>query len=1302
MVQAKRLKIFSRVVILLSASVVVAGSLYVTKDVVGNIGAYRLEINKFISNVFEARVEIPKINGKWHKFSPQISATEILIYAENDNKPAVTIDRASIEVSLIKSIFSWRLVSRELNIDHISISMNESALGSWTIAGKHFGVKNTGFLDSILSSRHLEIKSINLKLKFLSGVESAINVKNVRLENKGDFHRLLSTVNLTEAEHAVDVIIEANGNGNNIDDFDILAYLKFNHINFNSTLNSLVQRIFPSIAEHVVGFKANVNAEMWVSAAKNEKITLLGNFNSKHIYHSALRDTGPVEGLSANIVGLHSPSDGWSLNLSDLSLNFDGLQIKPLQAGLSQKSSGKVKTSTLSLDHIDLKLLGSILEKLPYAPEPFFNFFQQLKPIGNIRNFHLTLSEENDNPDIYLKANLDDVSIESWAGRPGFRQVNGYMEMHNKKGFLELDSPNGFSLHLPGIFDDFVYRSSIKGRIAWHQDLESGFTKIFSGPLQMQGVEGQANAYFYLDIPAMSVGLDSQLYLSMGVRNIDSRYKDSYLPDNLNLNLSKWIDQAMIDVKFSEAGFVWQGPIGNKNVTKVEKNRAGSTQIYMRAIDGELKFHQDWPSVTKLNAIVAVDSSMVDAKIISASIEEAKINNIALSIKKESNKAPYLSVIGDIKSDLGGAVGVLQNSPLRSRVAGLSNWNLSGESDISLDLKIPLTESKTDSRYHVDMAINQGLMSLPDTEILLEQLEGVLSYRDQKGLFSPSITGYIFHEPFSASLHTLKDNLSIEMLGNLTMNSLTQLVSLPPDDILGGKTDFIAKIIVPLEDASLPIQLKISANTKGIKVNLPSPFGKKVGTREDVEAQIAFSDPVDLKIQIGEDIKSRLELKNGSIVRGILAIKSDRLELPAEGQFLTIGHLKSFPLTQWQEASKKIFNMEEKSKSKLTPLFDILIDEVDVVGLSLKKAVFIGGYQAGDWMVGIKSDRLEGHLWMPKDSSSPMLVDLERLFLPAPSEGGAEKKEIIPSDLPYLQLTVRNFNVGDKRFGEASLLMKPQEKGVKITGIDANLLGLNIGDKDSEADLEWTVDGNVHHTSFSGLLHVSDVGEIMKAWGFSEIIDSKKARFSSQLSWPGRPWEISPDVLKGSVSMRLEDGHFYQKSSGAANALIRLVSLFNFDNWVRQLQLDFSYLYEKGMSYNKMEGGLIFEEGELTFDPPVNVNLPSGNIKLEGSASLISEEIDAQLVTTLPVSKNLPWVAAAVGGLPVAAGVFITGKVFEKQVKKLSSISYSIKGLWSAPKVEMENIFNIDTSSEKKSQKKINKANLTAEVEDNE
>jgi len=355
-----------------------------------------------------------------------------------------------------------------------------------------------------------------------------------------------------------------------------------------------------------------------------------------------------------------------------------------------------------------------------------------------------------------------------------------------------------------------------------------------------------------------------------------------------------------------------------------------------------------------------------------------------------------------------------------------------------------------------------------------------------------------------------------------------------------------------------------------------------------------------------------------------------------------------------------------------------------VAGLEFEDASVNGGYQNSEWMIGVESDRAEGHVLISSDESAPMMIDLERLFLPTPTEAGGDAEELDPSSLPHIQLSVRNFGVGDKRFGEANLLMEPQANGVKISGINANLLGLQLGDSEHETSLEWTVDNNRHQTKFDGLLRAGDIGEVMKAWQLPAILDSKEAHFFAGLSWEGRPWDISHTTMGGAMSLHLEKGRFYKSPTGAANALIRLVGLFNFGNWVRRLQLDFSDLFEKGMSYDEMRGGLVFDRGTLTFDAPMVVKLPSGRIKMEGEANLISEEIDAELVTTLPVGTNLPWVAAAIGGLPAAAGVYLTSKVFKKQVDKLSSISYSIEGSWNEPEIQVQKIFSDSTSGSKK------------------
>jgi uncharacterized protein YhdP len=86
-------------------------------------------------------------------------------------------------------------------------------------------------------------------------------------------------------------------------------------------------------------------------------------------------------------------------------------------------------------------------------------------------------------------------------------------------------------------------------------------------------------------------------------------------------------------------------------------------------------------------------------------------------------------------------------------------------------------------------------------------------------------------------------------------------------------------------------------------------------------------------------------------------------------------------------------------------------------------------------------------------------------------------------------------------------------------------------------------------------------------------------------------------------------------------------------------------------------------------------------MRLDGRADLIAETIDAHLVATLPVGTNLPWIAALAGGLPAAAGVYLTSRVFNRQVDKLSSLGYRVTGSWEDPDIEVEQIFSDSAKS---------------------
>ena len=65
----------------------------------------------------------------------------------------------------------------------------------------------------------------------------------------------------------------------------------------------------------------------------------------------------------------------------------------------------------------------------------------------------------------------------------------------------------------------------------------------------------------------------------------------------------------------------------------------------------------------------------------------------------------------------------------------------------------------------------------------------------------------------------------------------------------------------------------------------------------------------------------------------------------------------------------------------------------------------------------------------------------------------------------------------------------------------------------------------------------------------------------------------------------------------------------------------------------------------------------------------MAETVDGELIVTLPLVENIPWVAALAGGLPIAAGTYLVSKVFEEQVNRLSSGVYSVRGDLKSPEV---------------------------------
>jgi len=160
------------------------------------------------------------------------------------------------------------------------------------------------------------------------------------------------------------------------------------------------------------------------------------------------------------------------------------------------------------------------------------------------------------------------------------------------------------------------------------------------------------------------------------------------------------------------------------------------------------------------------------------------------------------------------------------------------------------------------------------------------------------------------------------------------------------------------------------------------------------------------------------------------------------------------------------------------------------------------------------------------------------------------------------------------------------------------------------------------------------------------MLTSTSSNMDIQIQWDGAPDEIALENLTGVVKLDLRRGRFIRGATVGENPLLKLIGLFNFDTLARRLRLDFSDLNPEGMAYESVTGELLFVEQTIKIKSPLLVD-----------------------------TGNLTVAAALTGGIPIAVGVYVLGKVFKNQVDKASSIRYNIRGSWDDPKVKFDKVF---------------------------
>ena len=144
--------------------------------------------------------------------------------------------------------------------------------------------------------------------------------------------------------------------------------------------------------------------------------------------------------------------------------------------------------------------------------------------------------------------------------------------------------------------------------------------------------------------------------------------------------------------------------------------------------------------------------------------------------------------------------------------------------------------------------------------------------------------------------------------------------------------------------------------------------------------------------------------------------------------------------------------------------------------------------------------------------------------------------------------------------------------------------------------------------------------------------------------------------------------------------MLRLVNIFNVtDSFEKVTNLDFRKLYKSGFSADSVNGRLSITKNSIQLNQPLIFKSGSSEFKWEGEITKNEkgnlDNLALEVTMTLPLRDYLPAYALLLGG-PVTAGVvYIAGKAFERNLDKISSGSWSVRGTLQEPKTDFKGWF---------------------------
>ena len=871
---------------------------------------------------------------------------------------------------------------------------------------------------------------------------------------------------------------------------------------------------------------------------------------------------------------------------------------------------------------------------------------------------------------LMLGANLEDFSSESWMGGPALRNVSAKAVYAAGSARLLIDSKDA-GLDLPKLFEQETLLARASGEV-WVRFLP-GYVGVQGHALRARLASG-GEIVVNLSYSAPVDPAERQIACKVEAFAVDPADALQFVPKNLPEGMRAWLDSGI------EGGEIEQGEIVVSGyVRRQPPIPTMQVEMWLDWRDGALAYHPRWPAAQSVSGRITLRGGVISGRVERARLLDMRIEDLTFEMPLRG-RSVRLADAGEMPAD--GLLRLLFSSPLgdmlpvesdQLEAVGLADYRFVSRvpfqfnfDDFELDLGLRLQDADFNVRAKDDET----------RRFSLTEVNGSVDYVFPDQLRSDGIDGTMFGQALNVGLRSGESSfddgwrIQADVRSRISAEFLRPYIGTLAR--IDGDSDYAALVEIDALGEAAP-RVHFHSDLQGLKIDLPPGLGKEAGERApllvDLELRRGLAAgtalfSMDKRVggvvhwQDGDSGEAQLD---GVIAFGgehssvdVLASSGQGVQIYGGLPLLSLDDLRSFTAGVGPRPDLHFHGFE--------------LGEMDLGSFTLGEVTVDGLIGAHEVDVHMQGDTFDG-TWTSAGDGYGQL-SLARLHLmaadeQAPTGVGDLLGEADPAALPEIDVSIDSLKLAGNDYGAWKFGLRQTQEGVRFVELAADSRGLSIRAAD---DLIWRQlpDGS-HESRFVGELATNNLAEAMAGWGFAPSVEAERAVLVADLTWADVPWKPKLQALAGDIDLIIRRGRFRELEAGAG---MRLLTLLDFNAFLKRLAFDFSDAFGEGVAFDEVNAKSQFEQGVMRMVEPVRIDGNGGRFRIGGTINLVSGELDNQFEATLKISRSLPWLAAymALLGNPVTGLSVVFGeRILRDRLEDFSTARYSVTGTLSEP-----------------------------------